>query len=58
MQFVLHSGGTGGATQLVSQGISELHIQRTRRGKSRALMAYVGEEGKGGNLVLAALAKS
>ena len=58
MQFALHSGRIGGATQLASQGISELRIQRAGRWRSRAFMAYVREVGEGANLVSAALAKT
>ena len=46
MQFTLHSGKIG-ATQLASQGISELQIQRAGRWKSRAFMTYVKDAGKG-----------
>ena len=57
MQFALHSGIIGGATQLASQSISELQIQRAGRWKSRAFMAYVRDAGEVANLVSAALAK-
>ena len=58
MQFALHSGRIGGGTQLASQGISELQIQRAGRWKSRAFMTYVREAGEGANSVSAALAKT
>jgi len=58
MQFALHSGRIGGATQLASQGISELQIQRAGRWKSRAFMTYVREAGEGANSVSVALAKT
>ena len=57
MQFALHSGRTGGATQLASQGISESLIQRAGRWESRAFMAYMREAWEGANLVSAALVK-
>ena len=58
MQFALHFGRIGGGTQLASQGISELQIQRARRWKSRAFMAYVEEAGEGVSSVSAAFAKT
>ena len=58
MQFALHSGRIGGATQLAAQGISELQIQRAGRWKSRAFMTYVREAGEGADAVSAALAKA
>ena len=49
MQFALHSRRIGGATQVATQGLSDLQIQRAGRWKSRAFMTYVkeAEEGRG-----------
>ena len=46
-QFALHSGITGGATQLEAQGVPERQIQRAGRWKSRAFVAYIREAGEG-----------
>ena len=45
MQFALHSGRIGGATQLEAQGISELPIQHAGRWKSRDFVTYVRDAG-------------
>ena len=58
MQFALHSGKIVGATQLASQGISELQTQRAERWKSRAFMTYVKDAGEGASAVSAALSKT
>ena len=58
MQFALHSGRIGGATQLAAQGLSGLQIQRAGRWKSRAFMTYVREAGEGAEAVSTALAQS
>ena len=50
-QFALHSGRIGGATKLAAQGMSELHIQRADRWKSRAFMVYVRDAGEGAQKV-------
>ena len=48
---------SGGATQLVAQGVAELQIQRAGRWKSRAFITYVRQAGEGAGSVSAALAK-
>ena len=58
MQLALHSGRIGGATQLASQGISEMQTQRAGRWKSRAFMTYVKDAGEGASSVSVALAKA
>ena len=55
MQFALHSGRIGRATQLAGEGVSELQIQRAGRWKSRAFKTYVREAGGGAKVVSAAL---
>ena len=55
--FALHSGRIGGATKLAAQGMSELHIQRAGRWKSRAFMVYVRDAGEGAQNVSAALTR-
>ena len=57
MQFELHSGRIVGATQLASQCLSELQIQRAGRSKSRAFMTYLKGAGEEACSVAAALAK-
>ena len=51
LQYALHSGRIGGATQLAAQGATNVHLQRARRWKSSAFMAYVREGGEGAELV-------
>ena len=53
-QFALHSGRIGGATKLAAQGMTELHIQRAGRWKSRAFMVYIRNAGEGAQKVSAA----
>ena len=49
---------SGGATQLVAQGVPELQIQRAGRWKSRVFTTYVREAREGAASVSAALAKT
>ena len=56
-QFALHSGRIGGATKLAAQGMTELHIQRAGRWKSRAFMVYVRDAGEGSHKVSATLTR-
>ena len=58
MQFALHSGRIGGATQLAAQGLSDLQIQRAGRWKFRAFMTFMREAGEGADAVSTALAQS
>ena len=58
MQFTLHPGIIGRATQLASQGISELLIQCAGRWASQAFMTHVREAGEGANSVSVALEKT
>ena len=53
-QFALHSGRFGGATKRAAQGMTELHIQRAGRWKSRAFMVYIRYAGEGAQKVSAA----
>ena len=56
-QFALHSGRIGGATKLAAQGMTELHIQRAGRWKSRAFMVYIRNAGEGAQKVSATLTR-
>ena len=56
-QFALHTGRIGEPTELAAQGMTELHIQRAGRWKSRASMVYVRDAGEGAQKVSAALTK-
>ena len=57
MQYALHSGRIGGATQLAAEGASELQIQRAGRWKSMAFMTYVRAGGEGAEFVSSALSQ-
>ena len=58
VDFALHSGRIGGATQLAKQGASVIQIQRAGRWKSSAFMTYVRAGGEGASYVSNALAAS
>ena len=55
LQYVLHSGRIGGATQLAAQGDTNVQIQRACRWKSLAFMVYVRAGGEGSEFVSQAL---
>ena len=57
-QYALNSGRIGGATQLETQGVPELQIQRAGRWKSRAFVTFMREAGEGAGSVSAALVKT
>ena len=57
MHFALYSRRIGRATQVVSQGISELQIQSAGRWTSLAFMAYVIVEGEGASSPLLLLSQ-
>lgn len=58
LQYALHSGRIGGATQLAAQGAAEIQIKRAGRWKSSAFMTYVRAGGEGADFVSQALAHS
>ena len=47
LQYALHSGRIGCATQLAAQGATNVQIQRAGRWKSLAFMVYVRAGGEG-----------
>ena len=51
LQYALHSGRIGGATQLAAQGATNVQIQRAGRWKSLALIVYVRAGGEGAEFV-------
>ena len=51
LQYTLHSGRIGGATQLAAQGATNVQIQRAGRWKSLAFMVYVRAGGEGADFV-------
>ena len=51
MQYALHSGRIGGATQLAAQGASDIQIQTAGRWKSLAFMGYAEAGGEGADFV-------
>ena len=55
LQYALHSGRIGGATQLAAQGAANVQIQRAGRWKSLAFMVYVRADGEGAEFVSQAL---
>ena len=55
LQYALHSGRIGGATQLAAQGATNVQIQRAGRWKSLAFMVYVRAGGEGADFVSQAL---
>ena len=55
LQYALHSGRIGGATQLAAQGATNVQIQRAGRWKSLAFMVYVRAGGEGAEFVSQAL---
>ena len=57
VQYALHSGRIGGATQLAAQGASDIQIQRAGRWKSLAFMVYVRAGGEGADFVSEALTR-
>ena len=52
MQYALHSGRIGGATQLAAQGASDIQIQRAGRWKSLAFIGYVRAGGEGADFIV------
>ena len=55
LQYALHSGRIGDATQLAAQGATNVRIQRAGRWKSLAFMVYVRAGGEGAEFVSQAL---
>ena len=55
LQYALNSGRIGGATQLVTQGATNVQIQRAGRWKSLAFVVYVRAGGEGAEFVSQAL---
>ena len=55
LQYALHSGRIGGATQLAPQGATNVQIQRAGRWKSLAFMVYVRAGGERAEFVSQAL---
>ena len=55
LQYALHSGRIGGATQLAAQGATNVQIQRAGKWKSLAFMVYVRAGGEGADFVSQAL---
>ena len=54
LQYALHTGRIGRATQLAAQGATNVQIQRAGRWKSLAFMVYVRAGGEGAELVFQA----
>ena len=57
VQYALHSGRIGGATQLTAQSASDIQIQRARRWTSRAFMVNVRAGGEGAEFASEALTR-
>ena len=55
VQYALHSGNTGGATQSAVQGATVVQTQRAGRWKSSMLMVYIRAGGIGEEFVSQAL---
>ena len=55
IQYALHCGRIGRATQLAAQGASDIQIQREGRWKSLSFMVYVRAGGEGAEFVSEAL---